>query len=319
MTSLAFWYFAKEEVDIAVIETGLGGRLDATNVVSPICTAITSISLDHTDLLGDTIEQIAKEKGGICKSGVPLVIGQLPQKAQKELEIIAYKNHSKLIVSQDLIGKDHSENIISKWMQSLILQSILPLTDVEKLNLPIVAGCLSQIQSNFPDQITEKGILNGIINREKLFPLRATFVRLTDTKRWYYDGAHNIESLEFLFIQLKKIAPLSEWTLVCGFMKDKLRPEITPLLSQIESRYFIPIHSLRAVSYSEFIDWWNSSLSGSSDKVSNMKSHDKSELATIPSPPLLIEDFEEAKRRFSDELVIFTGSFYFYEALMMSE
>jgi dihydrofolate synthase/folylpolyglutamate synthase len=75
LTSLAFVYFAREKVDYAVIEVGLGGRLDATNVITPILTVITSIGLDHTALLGETLEEIAREKGGVVKPGVPLIVG----------------------------------------------------------------------------------------------------------------------------------------------------------------------------------------------------------------------------------------------------
>jgi dihydrofolate synthase/folylpolyglutamate synthase len=75
-TVLAFKYFADKEVDYAIIETGLGGRLDATNVINPLASVITSISLEHTNILGNTIEEIAKEKGGIIKPGVPLFFGQ---------------------------------------------------------------------------------------------------------------------------------------------------------------------------------------------------------------------------------------------------
>ena len=82
LTLLAFWYFANEQAEIAIIETGLGGRLDATNIVTPQCTIITSIGYDHKDILGDTLEEIAAEKAGIIKHGVPLILGQIPPEAR---------------------------------------------------------------------------------------------------------------------------------------------------------------------------------------------------------------------------------------------
>ena len=85
-TAIAFQYFVDEKVDIAVIETGLGGRLDATNVLSPLATVITSISLEHTHILGDTIEKITTEKAGILKSSVPVFTGLLPTEAIKIIE-----------------------------------------------------------------------------------------------------------------------------------------------------------------------------------------------------------------------------------------
>ena len=84
-TALAFHYFAEEKVDIAVIEVGMGGRLDSTNVVHPVVTAITSISKDHMQFLGDTLELIAKEKAGIIKEKIPVVIGEIPSGAHQEI------------------------------------------------------------------------------------------------------------------------------------------------------------------------------------------------------------------------------------------
>lgn len=97
MTGMAFRHFAEAEVDVAIIETGLGGRLDATNVVEPLISVITSISLDHTDILGDTLEAIAGEKAGIIKPGKPVVTGWLPEEAQAVMERVAGAAGSPLI------------------------------------------------------------------------------------------------------------------------------------------------------------------------------------------------------------------------------
>ena len=91
-TALAFHYFAEQQVDIAIIEVGMGGRLDSTNIVQPVVTAITSISKDHTQFLGDTLELIAKEKGGIIKQNIPVVLGELPIAAKIEIEKIVFKS-----------------------------------------------------------------------------------------------------------------------------------------------------------------------------------------------------------------------------------
>jgi len=88
-TALAFDWFARQEVDVAVIETGLGGRLDATNVITPVAAAVTSISLDHTDMLGETIVQIAMEKSGIFKRGVPAIVGEQKGGVARELANLA--------------------------------------------------------------------------------------------------------------------------------------------------------------------------------------------------------------------------------------
>ncbi|WP_269524216.1 bifunctional folylpolyglutamate synthase/dihydrofolate synthase [Coraliomargarita parva] len=89
MTAMAFLRFAEAEVDLGILETGLGGRLDSTNVVDPALTIITSVSLDHTDILGDSLDKIAREKAGILKPGIPVVLGRLPPEADTEIQSIA--------------------------------------------------------------------------------------------------------------------------------------------------------------------------------------------------------------------------------------
>ncbi|MCW8850070.1 MAG: Mur ligase family protein, partial [Melioribacteraceae bacterium] len=100
-TALAFNYFAARNVDYAIIETGLGGRLDATNVLNPLASVITSISLEHSHILGDTLEKIAYEKGGIIKNRIPIFIGDLPFEAEKKIESIAKERSSELVKQKD--------------------------------------------------------------------------------------------------------------------------------------------------------------------------------------------------------------------------
>jgi len=108
MTAMAFLQFAREKCDIAIIEVGMGGRLDATNVVVPEIAVITSIGLDHTEFLGDTIEKIAAEKAGIIKHGRPVVIGVLPEAADRVIRAIAAEKHAPLYSVREALG-DFSE------------------------------------------------------------------------------------------------------------------------------------------------------------------------------------------------------------------
>ena len=94
MTAIAFSVFHQENVDLAIIETGLGGRLDSTNVVQPVISVITTISLDHCSILGDTLEKIAFEKAGIIKQGRPVLTGWLPREANKVIEAVAEEKGS---------------------------------------------------------------------------------------------------------------------------------------------------------------------------------------------------------------------------------
>ncbi len=108
MTGMAFLRFAEARVDVGIIETGLGGRLDATNVVDPEVSVITSISLDHTEILGDTLEQIATEKAGIIKPGKPVVMGLLPIEAERVIERIAAERGAPLTKVADVFGTDEA-------------------------------------------------------------------------------------------------------------------------------------------------------------------------------------------------------------------
>jgi dihydrofolate synthase/folylpolyglutamate synthase len=109
MTGMAFLRFAEAEVDVGIIETGLGGRLDATNVLDPEVSIITSISLDHTDILGDTLEAIAAEKAGIIKAGKPVVMGFLPIEAEQVIEKIAKQRGCPLHKVTDAFGSDEAD------------------------------------------------------------------------------------------------------------------------------------------------------------------------------------------------------------------
>lgn len=104
MTAMAFLHFAREKVDVAIIEVGLGGRLDATNVVQPVATAITSIGLDHCEILGPTLRHIAREKAGIIKPGCPVILGALPDDAEGEIRAVAAATGAPVICLRERFG-----------------------------------------------------------------------------------------------------------------------------------------------------------------------------------------------------------------------
>jgi dihydrofolate synthase/folylpolyglutamate synthase len=108
-TAMAFEYFAEKGVEIAVIETGLGGRLDSTNIITPLVSGITNISFDHTDILGDTLEKIAGEKAGIIKEGIPVVIGESLPETKPVFQQKASNCNSKIIFAEDCYKSIHSE------------------------------------------------------------------------------------------------------------------------------------------------------------------------------------------------------------------
>ena len=109
-TAMAFKYFAEQGVDIAVIEVGLGGRLDCTNIITPILSIITNISFDHTQFLGNTLEAIAREKAGIIKEGIPVVVGETREETLPVFCDTAKQKHSKLYIAE----KD-KESVLKHW------------------------------------------------------------------------------------------------------------------------------------------------------------------------------------------------------------
>ena len=136
-TALAFWYFARQEVDIAVIEVGLGGRLDATNVINPLVSVITSISRDHTFVLGNSLTAIASEKGGIIKPGIPVVLAPQRQEPREKLTEIAAERKCHLTQ----VGRDYKFQIKTRSLDSQVF-SICHATEknneIEFLEIPLL-------------------------------------------------------------------------------------------------------------------------------------------------------------------------------------
>ena len=121
MTAMALLYFSEQKVDIALIETGLGGRLDATNILNPQLSVITSIGLDHTEILGNSIAAIAREKAGIIKAGVPVVTGALPAEASMVMREIATKQQAPLQVLSPRLTEFPSTNLAGSFKLGMLL------------------------------------------------------------------------------------------------------------------------------------------------------------------------------------------------------
>jgi dihydrofolate synthase / folylpolyglutamate synthase len=187
-TALALVYFAQEKVDIAVLETGLGGRLDATNIVSPLLSIITSISLDHTDILGSTLEEIAKEKGGIIKPGIPVIVG--PHVPYEIMQQIAFNQKSPL-------------HQVSGSFKTF-----------EEENNTIAAAALKELSKTF--SILDKDIESGLKGRQ---PCR--FEVFHTPAPVILDVAHNPDGLTRLFETLRLSYPNKTIRVLFGLSKGK--------------------------------------------------------------------------------------------------
>ncbi len=210
--AMAFKYFSHEAVDIAVIETGLGGRLDSTNVITPEVCLITNIGLDHTDMLGDTLEKIAQEKAGIIKPEIPVVLGTYQKDIVHVFEKKAKAMGAQLVISGTTRRDDESVEIPyykAKNQEGIIL----------------TARELSE--KGF--EITEKQIVSGLEQMESLTNFKGRFQLIRDSPKTIADVSHNEEGLKILFNQVMSQLE-GDLYLIFGTVKDK---NLNPLFQLI--------------------------------------------------------------------------------------
>lgn len=240
-TIMAFAWFAQERVDIAIIETGLGGRLDSTNIITPLCSVITNIAFDHTALLGDTLEQIAREKAGIIKHGVPVVVGRAEgivrevflKKAEEESapivfasEIKPYNSYEreddfivystdKGIVKADLCGECQPENAAT----------ILCAADILSADLPNIS--FEAIQKGMSQVVASTGLMGRWMTVERK-PMRVVC-----------DTAHNADGWRTIAPSLRRLAESGRLHMVLGFVNDKDIQAIVPYMPADAEYYFV--------------------------------------------------------------------------------
>lgn len=287
-TAIAFWYFYEQKVDICIIETGLGGRLDATNIVNPLVSVITSIGLEHTDLLGNTLSEIALEKGGIIKQKKPVVFGKLPAEAVETLNEIASERLSPVFDSGSTEVTAFREKIkLKNSTDSFVIQAPGS-TVADARNCSTALATVNCLKDRYP--VSRRDFEKGIQVWNKRFEERATFRLLLPELNWYFDGAHNLEAIAMLFAQLKSIAPLKKWTFVLSLMDDKLNSTLAQQFENVGKIYLYKMKYDRAANISRMKQFFPKGIELSGQ--------------------------EEIKTSFAEkhktELVIFGGSFYFY-------
>jgi dihydrofolate synthase/folylpolyglutamate synthase len=245
-TALAFHYFAKEKVDIAIIEAGMGGRLDSTNLITPELSLITNISLDHTQFLGDTIQKIAVEKAGIIKHGIPVVIGETQaktaqvfiQKAAKENAPVVFADKTFEIEKIDngcfnvLLNNNH---VTKKIFLSNIITD-LPLTTYQQKNFATVFCALNILKKNFI-KINEENIRNGFANIIKTTGLQGRWQQLSTNPLIIADTGHNESGIKLTLKQVKA-TPHKNLHIVWGMVGDKDIERILNILPHKATNYF---------------------------------------------------------------------------------
>lgn len=279
-TALAFWFFAEQEVEIAIIETGLGGRLDSTNIIIPEVSVITSIGLDHQNVLGDTIEEIAAEKAGIIKEGTPVVIGDITGPPKTVIEQVAGSKHAPLTYSEALHPQWNEGTVTLKNGGIKIKTSFKE--PVNRWNVAISFAVAELLQEQFP--VAEAKLLNAIENFEGA-PGR--FEKIHPEYEWYFSGSHNSQALESSLEGVRALKSISDTVLVFSAMKDKLSPELFDYFRGFKKAYFIQQEGERAA------------------KFSDVKDDLEVELLEESQKEIILNELKT-------ELVIFMGSFYFY-------
>ncbi len=228
-TIMAFDYFARADVDVAVIETGLGGRLDTTNIITPLLSIITNISEDHTSLLGNTPALIAKEKAGIIKPGVPVVIGRADDRAVREVfEKAAERNNSPIHFAKAVEATSAESGIIYHNTSAGTFRGELAgVYQIE--NTATVLTALDLLSSHFtllPEVVTD-----ALGRVTELTGLRGRWTRLSDRPLTIYDTGHNPGGWSIVTEQLASLAP-RHLHLVVGFVADK---DVSVIMKMIAS------------------------------------------------------------------------------------
>ncbi len=227
MTVLAFHIFAQARVDIAIVEVGLGGRLDATNVLTPLVSIITSIGLDHQQYLGSTLADIAREKGGIIKPAIPVVLGKLDQESRDVLYRRARDQGSTILsYGQDFtLEKDASGRYCYSGKQYQYEDLQLSLNGKFQMrNAAVALASLEYLQDLFPVTAAHVGTGLQLVH----WPGRLDIVSTQPLV--ILDGAHNIQALQTLLAELPALVPNRCLIFLFGVMRDKdWRPMVATL------------------------------------------------------------------------------------------
>ena len=238
--AMAFDYFAARQVEFAVIETGLGGRLDATNIITPVLSLITNIGYDHMDLLGNTLPDIAKEKAGIIKASIPVVISEWQPEVDKVFQTKANEEQAPIFLASKrfLLVEDESTQAFDVYDEDkLILSHLNPELkgNYQKKNIPgvIMSMCILQQQGH---RITNQNIQEGIENVVSLTGLKGRWQKLGESPLVICDTGHNVDGLKEVVDQIR-LQKFKKLFIVLGMVKDKDISSALHLLPK-EAYYF---------------------------------------------------------------------------------
>ena len=239
---MAFDYFSKQKVDIAVIEVGLGGRLDSTNIITPELSIITNIGIDHTQFLGDTLEKIASEKAGIIKQNIPIVIGETHSETQSIFTSKAKETNSEIYFADQLIKEVLESDLKGSYQVhniKTVFQSVRVLRD---------------LGFKIPENQLKKGLLSVVKNTG----LQGRWQVLQTQPKIICDTAHNKEGLTYIVQQLQSEA-FDKLHIVFGVVNDKDLSSIILLLPKEATYYFCKPDVLRGLNTNKLKATFNKS------------------------------------------------------------
>lgn len=218
-TIMAFEYFYQQKVDFAIIEVGLGGRLDSTNIITPLVAAITNVQLDHQNILGDTIEEIASEKAGIIKHHIPIVSGE--------------ENDTVKNIIREKAGSEKAPFIDATTIPSDLVSDLKG--NYQKKNIRVVLGVIDELKKlNIP--VSGKNIENGLLNVHKSTGFIGRWFEFSKDPLTICDTGHNQAGLEYVFSQLNSIDRHKH--VILGFVNDKKIDEVMTILPENSEFYF---------------------------------------------------------------------------------
>lgn len=255
--AMAFDYFANEKIDIAVIETGLGGRLDSTNIINPLLSVITSIGMDHMNILGDTLELIAGEKAGIIKKEVPVVLPQyLPDGIESVFLSKAKTLNSFVNRSSDYYSILSSENRINvRFNNELYIEGLIP--DIKGnyylKNLPTIFASINELnKTNFT--ISKEQVIEGIVKTASNTGIKGRWQILGSKPLVITDIGHNVDGWNEILNQLNELN-FRKLHLVVGMVNDKKIDDIFDLLPSDAIYYLCEPNIPRAMPVSKLAEY----------------------------------------------------------------
>ena len=226
---LAFDYFVKEEIDVAIIEVGMGGRLDSTNIITPLVSVITNIGLDHTQFLGNTIEAIASEKAGIIKPNIPVIIGEYTNQTKGVFLTKAKDCNADIYFASDLITKDYPSDLLG---------------DYQIQNKKTVIQTIEVLKPYF--SVSEENLKNGLLNVVKNTGLLGRWQQIHSNPKVICDTAHNSHGLKIVLNQIQK-EKFGNLSFVLGFVNDKDLDDVLPLFPKSANYFFSKPNILRGL------------------------------------------------------------------------